>query len=183
MSDSPVPLVDPTPDAIIDFIGRVNGTPWPGDAAGITSYFGSLGCTAGEPAEYSDPVPGSTSGPLMCGGITLEAGSWMAFNGQLFSLNFFFYSGRRNSQKLAEFGFEAVRDRLSDEYGPPVEANTDAIGNRSAYWTPGENSIELYGHVTLAPVLQVGLSRRDVGELYEEKARHAGPQTAERRQG
>lgn len=172
MSDAPVPLVNPTPDAIIDFIVRVNGTPWPEDVAGITAYFGSLGCTAGEPAAYSDPVPGSTTGPLRCGGISLKDGSWATFNGQLFSLNFFFYSGRRDSQKLAAVGFDAVRDRINSRYGSPVDVGTDPNGNRSAYWTAGENSIELYGHVTLAPALQVGLGRRDVENIFNESFRH-----------
>ncbi|WP_312178743.1 hypothetical protein [Arthrobacter sp.] len=176
MSDSPVRLIEPTPDVIVEFIGRVAGAPWPDDSAGFTAYFDSLGCTAGESAEYSDPVPGSTCGPLTCPGTFLDHGSWAAYNGQLFALNFFFYSG---SRRLAEVGFGAVRDRLNDIYGSPADEGTDANGDRSAYWTPGENSIELYGHVTLAPALQIGLGRRDVEELYSESARHSGPHTAQ----
>ena len=37
MSDAPVQLTDPTPDAVVEFIGRVCETPWPEDAAAFTA--------------------------------------------------------------------------------------------------------------------------------------------------
>ncbi|MBD7993845.1 hypothetical protein H9639_00810 [Arthrobacter sp. Sa2CUA1] len=166
-------LTDPTPEAVVHFIARVVDAPWPRESGAFMAYFDRLGCTPGESLEYTDPVPGSAGGPFSCESIFLENGSWAAFRGQLFSLNFFLYSGRRDSEALAEVGFEAVRERLSAEFGPPVDSGDDANGNHSAFWTPGENSIELYGHVALAPAPQVGVGRRSVEALYNEGALQA----------
>ncbi|MBD8045049.1 hypothetical protein H9638_14650 [Arthrobacter sp. Sa2BUA2] len=173
MSDALAQLTDPTPEAVVQFLARVIDAPWPQESGAFTAHFDRLGCTAGEPLEYADPVPGSIGGPFTCDGISLETGSWAAFNGQLFSLNFFLYSGRRDSETIAEAGFEAVREHLRAVCGPPEDEGTDANGSLSAFWNPGENSIELYGHVTLAPALQVGVGRRSVEALYNEGARHA----------
>lgn len=153
---SAVPL-DPNPDLIVELVGRVVGRTWPEYPEGLVEYLAGIGCVPGEPrpAELVESMEGGLTMP----GLKLENGSWAAFRGRLFSLNFFFYPGPH-----ALAGYEAVRQGLIGAYGAPSEETGHE--NRSVVWCVGETGIELYGHVTVAPVLQLGLSHRELSRTY-----------------
>ena len=174
-----VKLLDPDPDVVVGLIGKVLAATWPEALDQFTAYFAGLGCGPGEALDWEIDVPGSTHGALTMPGIQMQNGSWAALHGKLFSLNFFFFPGKHGSRALSEAGFEAVRQRLIAAYGSPADEGLDRNGNRSAFWEVRESSIELYGHVTLAPALQVGLGRRSVESAYNELIQEGNPRGPE----
>ncbi|MCC9145167.1 MULTISPECIES: hypothetical protein [unclassified Arthrobacter] len=156
-------LLDPNPDFIVELVGKVVGQTWPEDPGGLGEYLAGIGCMP-LPPRPGDLVEPSTEGNLTMPGIEMENGSWAALKGRLFSLNFFFYPG---PQVLP--GYEDVRQGLIDAYGVPLEETRQ--GNRSAVWCVGETMIELYGHVTVAPVLQLGPGHRELSRVYNDVVR------------
>lgn len=97
----------------------------------------------------------------------MEGGSWAALAGKLHFLGFFFYPGTQDSHVLAGTAFDIVRDRLTNIHGKITDETDQSEGNRSALWEVNETSIALYAHVNLAPMLQLGLSHRELTLLHE----------------
>ncbi len=97
----------------------------------------------------------------------MEGGSWATLAGKLHSLGFFFYPGTQGSRIVAGLAFDIVQDRLTNVYGKAADEKGHSEGNRSALWEVNETSIELYAHINLAPVLQLGLSHRDLTLLHD----------------
>ena len=172
-------VLDPDPGVIVGLIAAVLDGSWPDAPDQFTAYFAGLGCVPGEALDSEINVPESSHGVLTMPGIQMQNGSWAALHGKLFSLNFFFFPGRHGSHALSEIGFEAVLARLRVTHGEPADEGVDRNGNRSAFWEVGESSIELYGHVTLAPALQIGLGRRSVESAYNELIQEGNPRGPE----
>jgi hypothetical protein len=154
----PAQLLNPDPEVIAELTDKVVNQPWPEDPEQLGAYFRGIDCAPGPALENQDDLPESTGGVLLMPGVPMEHGSWGAFGGRLFTLGFFFYPGVHGSCALSEAGYHPVRDRLSTLYGSPSDESAQGDGNRSALWTARDTSIELYAHVILAPVLQLGLS-------------------------
>lgn len=167
MAKTALQSLDPHPDVVLSLINKVVSAPWPEDSDQFDAYFATIGCVPGPSAEHQDDLPVSSRGSLLMPGVSMEDGSWAALAGKLSSLGFFFYPGTRDSHVLAGPAFDIVRDRLADLYGRATDATDHSEGNRSALWEVNDTSIELYAHVTLAPMLQLGLSHRGLNLLHE----------------
>lgn len=150
--------LDPTPEMIVRLIERIVGEQWPSGAERFSSYFTRLGCVPGSPADPDDEAcPGMTRGRFVVPGREVKNASWSALNDELFALNLFVYEGSESfSSAAVDAGYEAVRDGISAVFGPSPEERTDQRGNRSAAWWARETVIELYAHISVAPVVQVG---------------------------
>ncbi|MCC3274500.1 hypothetical protein LJ753_01275 [Arthrobacter sp. zg-Y20] len=167
----PSAALDPPPDVVAALIEKVASTPWPEDPEQCGLYLARLDCTADAALPFrEEDLPGEERGWLHFPGG--ERGVWSAVDGKLESLGFFFYPGRLGSRALCEFGFEALHSRLKAAYGPPIDEGAYPNGHRSGVWHAGETSIELYAHVELAPVLQLGLGNRERIRVHEEARRH-----------
>ncbi len=167
----PFAALEPHPDVVAVLIAKAVSTPWPEDAEQCGPYLARLSCTADAalPAREED-LPEEERGWLHFPGG--ERGVWSAADGKLESLDFFFYPGRLGPRALSEFGFEALHSRLNAAYGPPIDEGGYPNGHRYGVWHVGETSIELYAHVELAPVLQLGLGHRERIRDAEEARRH-----------
>lgn len=160
-------LLNPDPGVIVRLIDTVVSTPWPEDPNQFDAYFASIGCTPGPLFEHKDDLPESSHGALLMPEVSMEDGSWASLAGKLYDLGFFFYPGTQHSRVLAGPAFETIRERLTDAYGKATDETDHGQGNRSASWEVKETSIDLYAHVNLAPVLQLGLSHRDLSRLHD----------------
>ncbi|MHA7278244.1 hypothetical protein ACX80H_00635 [Arthrobacter sp. MDT2-2] len=159
--------LDPDPSVILSLINKVVGGRWPEDPNQSDAYFEAIDCVPGPLLEHQDDSADSSGGSLLMPGVPMKGGSWAALAGKLHFLGFFFYPGIQGSQVLAGPAFDIVRDRLTDVFGKAADETNQSEGNRSALWEVNGTSIELYAHVTLAPVLQLGLSHRELTLLHE----------------
>ena len=169
----PSAALEPHPDVVAALLEKIVSTPWPDDAEQRGPYLARLSCTADAalPRREED-LPDEERGWLHFPGGERGMGMWSATDGKLENLGFFFYPGRLGPRALSEFGFEALHSRLNAAYGPPVDEDVYPNGHRSGVWHVGETSIELYAHVELAPVLQLGLGNRERIRDAEEARRH-----------
>lgn len=160
-------LLNPDPGVIVKLVDTVVSTPWPEDPSQFDTYFANIGCTPGPLFEHKDDLPESSHGALLMPEVPMENGSWGSLAGKLFNLGFFFYPGTQDSRVLAGPAFEAIRDRITNVYGKATDETEQGQGNQSALWEVDETSVKLYAHVNLAPVLQLGLSHRDLTRLHD----------------
>ncbi|RJT79169.1 hypothetical protein D6T63_11155 [Arthrobacter cheniae] len=154
--------LDPDPSVILSLINKVVRGRWPEDPDQFNAYFATIGCTPGLLFEHQDDLPDSFRGSLLVPGVSMDNGSWAALAGKLHFLGFFFYPGTQDSRVLAGLAFDVVRASVTDAYGKATDESDQGEGNRSALWEVNETSIELYAHVNLAPMLQLGLSNREL---------------------
>ncbi|MHA7181336.1 hypothetical protein ACX80J_14625 [Arthrobacter sp. MDB2-24] len=167
MAETALQSLDPPPDQILNLINTVVSARWPEDPDQFNAHFATIGCVPGPLFKHQDDLPNSSRGSLLMPGVPMEGGSWAALAGKLHFLGFFFYPGTQDSHVLAGTAFDIVRDRLTNIYGKAADETDQSEGNRSALWEVNETSIELYAHVNLAPMLQLGLSHRELTLLHE----------------
>ncbi len=155
----------PPASAIVEFIQAVTDTPWPSAEDQFHGYFERLGCelTAGDHTDGH--VPGLTGGSFVTHRLATQHPSWIALNGSLFSLNFFAHGGDPDAVNA---GYDEVRAGLISLFGEPFDEPAAQRGNRAAVWLAGDTEIELYAHVSLAPVLQIGLGHKERNAAYEQ---------------
>lgn len=167
MAETARQSLDPHPDVILRLINKVVSGRWPEDPDQFNAYFETIDCAPGPVGKHQDDLPDTARGSLLMPEVSMEGGSWEALAGKLHFLGFFFYPGSLDSRVLAGSAFEIVRDRLTDIYGKATDESDQSEGNRSALWEVNETSIELYAHVNLAPMLQLGLSHQQLTLLHE----------------
>lgn len=155
--------LDPPPAMIVQLLERVVIEQWPPGPEHFGTYFASLGCTLGALVEPDKQTSlGVTQGQFIVPGAAVGNGSWSALNDELFNLGFFAYASEWDSSPAdVEAGYDAVRAGLAAAFGPSPDERTDGRGNRSAVWLVQGTVIELYAHVTGAPVLQAGASHEE----------------------
>lgn len=151
--------LDPPPAVIIQLMERIVSEQWPSGSEHFASYFARLGCALGPPLEPDEVISlGLTRGQFVMPGAAVNA-SWSALNGELFHLNLFAYAGEPDSSPDdVNAGYDAIRAGIADAFDPSPDERTDQRGNRSAVWFIQGTVIELYAHITEAPVLQTGVS-------------------------
>lgn len=163
-------FLDPPPEVIVRLLERIVGEKWPSGSENFSGCFAHLGCVLGSPTHPDDDASlGVTQGRFVIPGCEAKNASWAALNDHLFSLNLFVYEGSGNSS-LAKVhaGYEAVRDGISAVFGPSLDESVDRRGNRSAFWSIQGTVIELYAHVSVAPVVQVGAAHEGRTAVYEQ---------------
>lgn len=165
-----VEFLDPHPHAIVDFIQGVTEQPWPSAGGQFRTYFEHLGCELKSTDDHDDDaLPGVTRGAFVTRRITTKNASWAALDGSLFSLNFFAYESARDVASAVNAGYDGVRTGLIRLYGPPLDERLSGHDNRSAVWLVQDTEIELYAHISLAPVLQIGLGHKERNAVYEHR--------------
>jgi hypothetical protein len=164
--------LDPDPSVILSLINKVFRGRWPEDPDQFNAYFATIGCTPRPLFEHLDDLPNSSRGSLLMAGVSMDNGSWTAPAGKLHFLGFFFYPGTQASRVLAGLASDVVRAGLTDAYGKATDESDQGEGNRTALREVNETSIELYAHVDLAPILQLGLSNREHDKLLIDKRGH-----------
>ena len=156
----------PPASAIVEFIHAVTDTPWPSAEDQFHGYFQRLGCELIAGDHDSGHLPGLTGGAFVTHRLATQHPSWTALNGSLFSLNFFAHEGDPDAVNA---GYDGVRAGLISLFGPPFDEPPAHRGNRAAAWLAGDTEIELYAHVSLAPVLQIGLGHKERNAAYEQR--------------
>ena len=137
--------LDPPPEMVVRLIERIVGEQWPSGSERFSSYFARLGCVLGSATDPDNEASlGVTQGRFVVPGSEVKNPSWVALNDDLFSLNLFVYEDFSSAD-----GISAVVGRSPDE-------RADRRGNPSAVWWVQGSVIELYAHVSVAPVVQVG---------------------------
>lgn len=160
---------DPHPSAIVKFIQTVTEQPWPSADNQFRNYFEHLGCQLKSTDDHDDAPLGVTRGAFVTRRITTKNASWVALDGSLFSLNFFAYENARDVVGAVNAGYDGVRTGLIGLYGQPLDERLSRHDNRSAVWLVQDTEIELYGHISLAPVLQIGLGHKERNAVYEHR--------------
>lgn len=163
--------LDSQPGAIVEFISAVLAEPWPSMTNQLSAYFGHLGCelTPADDHNDDDALLGVTRGSFVTRRITTKNASWMAMDGSLFSLNFFAHENERDVGAAVNAAYDGIRTGLIRLCGPPLDERLSMHDNRSAVWLVRGTEIELYAHITLAPVLQIGLGHKERNAVYESR--------------
>jgi hypothetical protein len=163
--------LDPHPRAIVEFLSAVLADPWPSMSNQFCTYFEHLGCELKPADDHNDDdaLLGVTRGSFETRRITTKNASWMAMDGSLFSLNFFAYEHERDVVAAVKAGYDGIRTGLIRLCGPPLDERLSLHDNRSAVWLVRDTEIELYAHIALAPVLQIGLSHKERNAVYESR--------------
>lgn len=163
--------LEPQPGAIVNFISAVLAEPWPSMSNQFCTYFEHLGCELKPADDHNDDdaLLGVTRGSFETRRITTKNASWMAMDGSLFSLNFFAYEHERDVVAAVKAGYGDIRTGLIRLCGPPLDERLSLHDNRSTVWLVRDTEIELYAHIALAPVLQIGLSHKERNAAYERR--------------
>lgn len=163
--------LDPHPSAILDFIQTVTEATWPSADNQFQDYFEHLGCELKPAVHNDDDAPlRVTRGDFATRTVATKNASWVALDGFLFFLTFFAYE---DAVGAVDAGYNEVRNGLISRYGRPFDERLPPHLNRSAVWLVRETEIELYAHVSPAPVFQIGLSHKERNAVYEHRLTQA----------
>jgi hypothetical protein len=135
--------LDPDPSAVADLVVRVTRLPWPSGTTDHDRYFAELGLVGAGPAEAPRNDRDTQWRRLTTPLSGVVDASISLFRGELLGIHITCYNQRQDNGPQAQEGFAAVKQLLTDAFGPPTE-EWGSLREPACLWQLSAVSVDTY---------------------------------------
>lgn len=167
--DGSVPPLQPSASDLADLLVTMTELVWPTTEQERLLFFSSLGLQDSEGSRTDDQVPDTQWRRFTADLSTAVSGTATMFRGEFLGLSLFAYDQPIEAGELARRGYAAVRDRVSQALGPPVE-EWGTSTEPACMWRPGELQLDMYCFQRLQSGIMIGPDHAARSAAFDEAA-------------
>ena len=161
--------LQPSSSDLADLLVRMTELEWPTTELERLRFFDALGLRDSESPRPDEHVPGSERRLFVTDLSSTLSGTSTMFHGQFLGLGLFAYDEPIENGELARVGYAAVRERVSQRLGLPVEEwGTD--DEPACLWHPGPLMLDMYCFQRHRSGIMVGPDHADRSAAYDDAA-------------